>query len=1505
MQNQENVKKDNRKRKIKFRKSYSETCEKKQKVSQRTNDLKWSHFLLSKENDVVEMWCDADKAEQNNWDHSTTEELLIPLVEVNTNTDDDDDDNTSEICAEVDYYGDDVDDDEEEDDKRNAYEDAGEVFERLYNGEDEIDNDNYWCQVIEEERDNDNDDSDDNSEIEDSPSVNHPIQFGPISPDFLYCKSGFNIVKDTEEIVNNLCSFETPKDFDQQLFPTIKECNIDVGTFANTVHSFAGRHKISKEGVNELLMMFENVFTIPHIASNIPLDRNLRKDKFHFSSKINEYVVDSKTHSFTYHICRSGCIVFVGEYSEALSCPTCKKDRFYTCNPCMKANRNVCTHNIESRTPFAFLQYRPIIPLFVFLIKQPGFLFSLNYVNRDSPVNSAFSPYNNVMKDNCDCSAYRIAMEKLALSKTEFLQANPQYKEQIPFIHVPLILSVFLDGGQVFKKKSVVFKPQFITINNLPPFLRNKLGVGSFLVSLFTSIQGSNAEQFLYMDCFISELNKLQEGIMQEIDGKFYFIQAYCYKHICDTAEMQKYLRCNFLNSNDGCLLCTSIHGYTRNEIDKVTCVGHRYFLEPDNFIRACGQSKHCCPRAYYNKPQSQPPKKGKKKKKTTIDNNVPNVPLAVVDDDVFVPLAVPTDVDPATVQAVHATDLSKEEKKLFVASICCGDYQNVAKELMHTNRYSFHHKDVDLTKLKSFLYYHHMDYRKQKLYHRTTNEEYKRFAQNGYYNVYGEWYYCRYNKSDMRTEIGPDPMHVFKNVLKNNICCMLAKRVSSKLAQYCKSILSHPSLYPKQQKKKEKKKEKENKNSDDGKLSDDSTNSKKGRGQDKPWTNAAYVVKPAVQSKADAWINAIIPPVGYAQDFQVQNIFSQPGYLRSESLLKWGVNLLNFTMSAVDLPAAYKEFFSMVSSDITEMCSPTILFEDIDELFLKAAETAATHEGIFTEYDAIPCWHQFCCMVQQMKHFGPVHLWWAFAGERLLGLLKRFVPRGGAAYSKSTFQDYLKSEVSTIVNAYSKFTPEILENEEERNRLPLFVNHADNFYVETIGNKKILVYTDEISLLKRPDVQYKDDLVFTLDELEDIVITICVNIQKRCASIAQCATRSPLYRLYYLFHNCVPTNVKVSQYENKFIRWAKAMYDSCCEENYPLNPFEYTKEHDKDSISVDNILTYLDDTKTIDWNELSILKQLVDTGLSVKLFKKATIFGIRFRSRGLHCKENSKSHDMQQHRYGADGFDNDRCWPINIHNELKNHWFKKDDRSSWAKIRYTPNIGTAGDTRDDVCGTATYDDIANYIYGQFNSFLQVYIAEDSFVNNIMLGSVTCRRHTTIDRVDYIIADNDGDSYFVHKLFVALDDVYSTPIMTCAFKSAKGKEKDDYHDHLLLQQIQQRNKQLQTEKRKRNKISSHIWNRENRELFSVRTRRILSSMRSNRPVPFYLGRNEYNENKFKYTPLTEIKQISYLVMLELYRNRYLIRYNRRTENLRRKEFSPKFKTKIAIKHSFV
>jgi hypothetical protein len=396
---------------------------------------------------------------------------------------------------------------------------------------------------------------------------------------------------------------------------------------------------------------------------------------------------------------------------------------------------------------------------------------------------------------------------------------------------------------------------------------------------------------------------------------------------------------------------------------------------------------------------------------------------------------------------------------------------------------------------------------------------------------------------------------------------------------------------------------------------------------------------------------------------------------------------------------------------------------------------------------------------------------------------------------------------------------------------------------------------------------------------MDEIVKVMCANVKKRYNAFEKCREMNRLFKLYYSYEKLHTSTEKSKKYGNSFIRCALHLVEQfSTDESKTLDePFMYRDNVDavREGLKNGEIKQHKRNYEILDDKDMQLLFHLTESilpafirggnnhrrGVHIQLFYRAHIYGVQFRSRGLTCKEETYHPNVADLRYGSSS-SNYRYWPENEKNILRNNWSDVHQYSSWAKLRCKSNEVM----KIDSFGHEQYLNTEDYVYGQLNFFFQLSIPSDpdllQELQGFTLASVTCRHHTTINYVDHIIANNDGDSYFKDKQYVALDDVCSTPILLCALKSNCTEEKDGFLTSIKGQ------------------VKTNIpnYNQNKNETFAVRRERILKSMKAT-AEPFFLGMNAEDESSYpEYAKMDDASSVSYIVALEMYRNRYLI-YN--------------------------
>ena len=129
---------------------------------------------------------------------------------------------------------------------------------------------------------------------------------------------------------------------------------------------------------------------------------------------------------------------------------------------------------------------------------------------------------------------------------------------------INIMISQFYDGCAIYRNKISSFHPLLLTILNLPPNYRFKLGVGMFNLTIFSSDSKSVVEDFLFNNLYVEELLSLYKGfeyqVYDEINNEnlYFFVQVRQIQGIFDTIAAQDKLKFQSCGSLAGCGLCNS-----------------------------------------------------------------------------------------------------------------------------------------------------------------------------------------------------------------------------------------------------------------------------------------------------------------------------------------------------------------------------------------------------------------------------------------------------------------------------------------------------------------------------------------------------------------------------------------------------------------------------------------------------------------------------------------------------------------------------------------------------------------------------------------------------------------------------------------------------------------------------------------------------------------------------------------------------------------------------------
>jgi len=836
-------------------------------------------------------------------------------------------------------------------------------------------------------------------------------------------------------------------DSDDLQFPILVPKKITKGQFARALANWFIVSAVPISNQLDLLIILEK-----HLSGvKLPIKKIKTNN---YKSTINNYNIDvSRTLKFD--ICsRNGCMAFVGEKSKLKECEKCHQKRYRPCTKCKFVflnSTNDCNHGISIRKPYKTVFYRPILPLIINLINTDMFLKFINY---EAETLAGYDKYSDVQQGSNFKKNYR-EMEKIYNNfctdrSKQFNQSINEIKKEITMVNI--LISQFYDGMQVYKKKVSSFWPLVITILNLPPNCRMKLGMGMFLVSIFTAHQGSGAEDFLFKDCYIKELRQLYDGYLYtnpKTDEK-YLIQVRLIIHCYDTKAVEDHLHVQSCGSLAGCFMCNSGKGVKIIDTDTVVFIGNRINLPKRNYLRTIGQSEECCPPNYY-KDFNKEFEESTLEKKASRKN---------------------------TGKCYTMRWDSKKPTK------CCTEEEfNVLSTFflnMH-NDFEFEHKQYfHPEKFEDDLWFHHCDFRSQSLHSIKKNQEYidnseikKQRGEKEYKGVKGLWHEHVLPNVNIETDLMWDPFHVLSNIAANIIQNWKSERFSEKITNYNKKINIFPGLTYFT-----------NKNNKRVLV----PNSKK----------EYWFIDKSYFNELDAIINSLVVPSGFSEEFQCRNVFERTGYLNGSAKIQLLTVIMPLIMYHCNekniIKSSYIKFFLCVCFDINSLLSPVFKNENIEDLYKKVLELLCLHEGMFPITENKIIWHQIIDLPQHIPKCGTIKNWWAISGERCLHSIKQHLPKGGLNNELTVMSRYSAVEDERVKEAYrtpSKVLSK-LQNALYDDRCIKNINEKIYYSNTTFKLFNVVNYNVLKKMLK------KDDEIHNEFEVEELLKVIIVEIMKK-----------------------------------------------------------------------------------------------------------------------------------------------------------------------------------------------------------------------------------------------------------------------------------------------------------------------------------------------------------------------------------------------------------------------
>lgn len=915
-----------------------------------------------------------------------------------------------------------------------------------------------------------------------------------------------------------------------------------------------------------------------------------------------ENIIPPSKHLIKVNVCANDCSVFLKEDDIKCKNPSCEGPRFTADN---------------RKYPVKNLYYRSMTSIILDLLNQPMFLSLLRYEYR-KPANKP--DYENMeIMDGANSVRHMAAMHRRFEKKMEAGST---------VIEVSLLISLFYDGIQLYRKKQVNYWPLLFTILNLPPALRTRVGAGMFMLTAFYGRMDSPTENFLFDKCLINELMFLRQGITLEVGTETYFLQVRCIAHVLDTKAVGKQLKVQECASHSGCPLCHSMIGVSRKELSKSIYHNHRRGLDPYHYCRMFGHSQQCCPpvnrdqflhhddyMAYLNG-------FGKAREETEEDKHAVAKIVKMRGNNTF-GVQAPRQLCLTTEIRVCSTtfDLKHFQNCLKSGEVKATWYhydnslpEDFLKQVYHPDRF------------KNVLWFPDLDYCPQISFARRTkascindgeiaegmnanlpkynSSKVKKRHSHGFK---GRWSFTRLGYTNHEFDTFFDPGHSNSGIavsLLNILKYGTTQKHAFKMFQSFKNNNTHHPY-----------------------------GHAKGTGTF-PWR-----IMPKGQATLDEQINCILIPSGYSAHYQIKNVFSETGNLRSKAKIMIFTVLIDYINLFIQIPNGYKTFLSMLGSDFREMMRSQFDNKSIELLRLKVLETVSVFEGLFGDAECVILYHELIHIPEQILHLGPVDGWWTFSGEKALHFVKEHKLQGGQSFDKTLISRYDKSETASVSEFYTSVKSKISK------------------FGLVMRNGKIIHRTHYIELSRRI---YDRNVTYSSFEMGKYLYALYRSVLVQCDNDEDLALRnSPYYRLCCAYTSHTQEGFirkdKVTLYMFMFLlahihkKTEPTLQGGLLHYFKNLRDGFFTKASDKIRICVEDFAVA---AKILDFKDYSY-------------YNKVDFNGEVFQARGFEYVERKAPISISA--YGA------QTMVFAMHNGnniLKENYGRKSDYSSWCKYR-------------------------------------------------------------------------------------------------------------------------------------------------------------------------------------------------------------------------------------------
>ena len=903
------------------------------------------------------------------------------------------------------------------------------------------------------------------------------------------------------------------------------------GIFARRLLQWFEENEITKKGQLNLLKLMHNAFgrtinlpvktTMKHLPAQNGDEISVGSEDIFNKSAVLSTIDDydgSITRFLAFHQCVNDCTVFVGNNHRSFECPICQSPRFRACVRinCENKGKSICEHLLQNDgVPNKQLYYRPIRLLIMDLVRTEWFVKALNYKRKD------FRQYYK--EDNSISENGIIADTNLQEMKDRFEAWKKEDSKRLDYEMVNILLSEFYDGVQLFKRRTKDFNCLITGILNLPPTYRGKEGISNFITAVYEG-KHKFAEQVLFSDLYVEELQSLLQGFEFSCNGKQFFIQARLILHIMDTKAAEgvfKFQNCG--NSTQGCPSCHVISGI--HDGAKCIYLGHRYTLPLHHFLRPIGQSHKCCPAEFYsdNKWFSMELFPAGREKVSSI-HDVYKSNKQRQDPEYCLPCDGDTDRK-QNLMEIYSPNASESQLLWF-----------------HTGDFSLEKIRNEKTGLKRILYFRHYDLRNYQQYNRYSYTRYVADAQKaeelnatneksskrktakpiGVRGVKGLWPFARYPIADISTQSGPPGIHAITGCVRMLLDIIMGeytlkdpkskKGIPLKDAQETGLDLSSDNV--------------DVAASDDEYGVDDESSTDSHKEEVPAPAKNLYIPEyrpktaPYSANKHDTeqityWLRCVLLPKGMADDSWDIKL-SSIGSLKMNQKLKviscyWDLIMLG----CPSIDASFRLFYRMFAADIMQMQRLKFTLEDVDRLQNCILESISSWEGALPAKTLHYKVHQLVDIPSSLRNFGTLLNSSEFSGERMVGIVKDHKLHsnsGGGSFGNIVMRKQVRREGRKMNEFYSKS-----------------INTTNS---DAPNGKHLQLVNGELIFNDFPFKLHKDKSEITSlrhYEIEHLVDLLICEVSKRfSANEETCKTESVLYKLIKTHRKKQKSNIDV-----------------------------------------------------------------------------------------------------------------------------------------------------------------------------------------------------------------------------------------------------------------------------------------------------------------------------------------------------------------------------------------